>query len=91
MNTRQYQVSERTIDFVEWYKSNRDRISAALPLTIGPATYSPSFIDSMDTWVGMAPTLSRTLADAYICIPLEKIQAALGDADPVAHDVVPGR
>ena len=62
---------------IAWYRANRPRIAAALPLTIGPATYTPAFCPCMDAWVAMAEALPPPLAEAYICRPLRAIREAL--------------
>jgi hypothetical protein len=67
----------RTANAIAWYRANRDRISAALPLVIGPATYLPSFCDRMDTWTVMAESLPPNLAECYICRPLRAIREKL--------------
>jgi hypothetical protein len=67
---------------IAWYRANRDRIAAALPLRIGPATYTPSFVACMDSWIALAPTLTPTLAECYICRPLRAIRAELSGHTP---------
>ena len=65
---------------IAWYTAHRSTIAAALPLTIGPATYTAAFCDCMDTWVARASSLPSPLAEAYICRPLRTIREALKNA-----------
>ena len=67
----------RTATAIAWYRANRDRISEALPLVIGPATYLPTFCDRMDTWAAMVETLPPSMAESYICRPLRAIREKL--------------
>lgn len=65
---------------IAWYSRNRPRIAAALPLKVGPATYSPRFPECMDRWIAVADALPPALAECYICRPLRTIREALADA-----------
>jgi hypothetical protein len=58
-----------------WYRANRDRIVAALPLVIGPATYTERFPECLDAW--LAIDLTPAMTDAYILRPLRQVRAAL--------------
>ena len=65
---------------IAWYTRNRDRIAAALPLTVDGATYLPDFCRYQDGWNEVAADLPPALAEAYICRPLRQIKEALTDA-----------
>lgn len=64
---------------IAWYTTHRPRIAAALPLVIGPATYTAAFCDCMDAWIAQADTLTPALAEAYICRPLREIRRKLSE------------
>jgi hypothetical protein len=65
---------------IAWYTTHRPRIAAALPLRIGPATYTARFCECLDRWIAQADTLTPALAEAYICRPLRTLKEALRNA-----------
>lgn len=72
---------------IAWYRANRSHILSALPLTVGPATYTPVFCDCMDRWVAIADTLTPHMQECYICRPLRAIRASL--LSPIAKPQQP--
>lgn len=63
-----------------WWSAHRPRVAAAMPLRVGPATYTARFPECMDRWLTMADDLPPVIANAYIRRPLTVIRKALTDA-----------
>ena len=73
------QPNPNTAAAIAWYTRNRDRIAAALPLTVDGATYHQHWPLKLDGWIALADQMPPNLQECYICRPLRQIKEAIAD------------
>jgi hypothetical protein len=62
-----------------WWATHRSRIVAALPLTLGPTTYTTAYPDCVDRWLAIADSLPPPLLEACLLRNLRRIAQHIGE------------